>query len=518
MRLISSLMLSEMLLREGERVTDVQLLKLAALKETLSEENVFKNSIGAAMIILAVLLIIYILYVDIQKNSPLLHNKNLLFLTCALISFFILAKFSATFMEGLIHDTSFSIPVNAVSFGIPAAAGAMVVCMFMGLNTALAFSLILSLFMGELFQNRFDIFLYHFLNSIMAAYWIQGCRERKVFIKAGLKLGFLNILLATILCVYSNEISVLKLTWSYAFAFLGGIGSGIVVSGLAPLVEVAFGYSTDITLLELANLDRPILRRLMLEAPGTYHHSVIVGSMVEAAASAIGANPILAKVCGYYHDIGKINKPLYFIENQFNGQNRHNKLAPSMSSLILTAHVKEGVEMARENKLGQAIIQTIQQHHGTSLITFFYEKAKQLKGKDGINIDDFRYPGPKPQTVETGLVMLADVVEASSRTLEDPTPSRIQGHVQNLINKVFSDGQLDECEMTLKDLHHIAKSFNKILSGIYHHRIEYPERNPLGNGKANNGSADRQQAGQVQGTVKDSKAENSGHLKRLGLS
>lgn len=508
----------EMLLREGERVTDVQLLKLRALRETLSTENILKNSIGEAMIILTVLLIIYVLYVNIQKKSPLLHNKNLLFLSCMLVAFFILAKFSASFMGAMIHNTTFSIPANAVSFGIPAAAGAMVVCMFMGLNLAVAFSLVLSLFMGALFQNRFDIFLYHFLNSIMAAYWIQDCRERKVFIKAGLKLGLLNILLATVFCVYSDEISGFKLPWSYTFAFLGGIGSGIIVSGLAPLIEVAFGYSTNITLLELANLDRPILRRLMLEAPGTYHHSVIVGSMVEAAASAIGANPLLAKVCGYYHDIGKINKPLYFIENQLNGQNRHNKLAPSMSSLILTAHVKEGVEMARENKLGQTIIETIQQHHGTSLITYFYEKAKQLKGKDAVKIDDFRYPGPKPQTVEAGLVMLADVVEASARTLEDPTPSRIQGHVQNLINKVFSDGQLDECEMTLKDLHNIAKSFIKILNGIYHHRIDYPERSPVSNGKTNNGSVDRQQTKQVQGTDKEIKSESPSHLKRLGLS
>jgi rRNA maturation RNase YbeY len=242
-----------------------------------------------------------------------------------------------------------------------------------------------------------------------------------------------------------------------------------------------FDYTTDITLLELANLDRPILRRLMIEAPGTYHHSVIVGTLVEAAASEIGANPLLARVCGYYHDIGKVNKPLYFIENQ-KGKNKHDKLAPSMSSLILIAHVKDGVEIARKNKLGSMIIDTIKQHHGTSLIKFFYEKAKQRKGEDSVNIDDFRYPGPKPQTREAGLVMLADAVEAASRTLENPTSSRIQGLVQNLINKIFSDGQLDACELTLKDLHNIAKSFNQILSGIYHHRIEYPDQRAAANG------------------------------------
>jgi len=231
---------------------------------------------------------------------------------------------------------------------------------------------------------------------------------------------------------------------------------------------------------------------------GTYHHSVIVGTMVEAAASEIGANPLLAKVCGYYHDIGKIKKPLYFIENQINGMNKHDKLAPSMSSLILISHIKDGVEIARKNKLGQGIIDTIRQSHGTSLISYFYEKATRQKGENAVKIDNFRYPGPKPQTREAGLVMLSDMVEAASRTLANPTPSKIQGLVQNLINKAFSDGQLDDCELTLKDLHKIAKSFYKTLSGIHHHRIEYPEKPLLGNGKGKNGDPVRQQTKQVQ--------------------
>jgi putative nucleotidyltransferase with HDIG domain len=356
----------------------------------------------------------------------------------------------------------------------------------------------------------------------MAAYWIRNCRERKVFIAAGAKLGLLSIILVTAVDFYLAELSGPKLLWDWAFAFLGGIGAGIVTAGLAPLVEIAFGYTTDISLLEQANLDRPILRKLMIEAPGTYHHSVIVGSLVEAAASEIGANHLLAKVCGYYHDIGKIKKPLYFIENQKAGKNKHDKLAPSMSSLILIAHVKDGVEIARKNKLGQVIVDTIRQHHGTSLIKFFYEKAKLRKGEDAVNIDDFRYPGPKPQTREAGLVMLADVVEAASRTLENPTPARIQGLVQNLINNIFSDGQLDECELTLKDLHKIARSFNQILNGIHHHRIEYTEKwsaaSETVKGRPKNGSPDRQQAKQAHNLSEEDRTNGSGHLKRLGLS
>jgi putative nucleotidyltransferase with HDIG domain len=356
----------------------------------------------------------------------------------------------------------------------------------------------------------------------MAAYWIRHCRERKVFITAGAKLGLLNILLVTSIDLYLAELSGAKLLWDWAFAFMGGIGAGIVAAGIVPLVEIAFGYTTDISLLELASLDRPILRSLMIEAPGTYHHSVIVGSLVEAAASEIGANPLLAKVCGYYHDIGKIKKPLYFIENQKRGINKHDHLAPSMSSLILISHIKYGVEIARENKLGQIIIDTIRQHHGTSIIKYFYEKARQQKGDDSVNIDNFRYAGPKPQTRETGLVMLADVVEAASRTLDNPTPSRIQGLVKNLINNILSDGQLDECELTLKDLHKIASSFDKILYGIHHHRIEYIEKKTSngenGRGKARNGSPDRQSAKLLRDLTKENPTDSEGHPRRLRVS
>jgi putative nucleotidyltransferase with HDIG domain len=260
----------------------------------------------------------------------------------------------------------------------------------------------------------------------------------------------------------------------------------------------------------------------MIEAPGTYHHSVIVGSLVEAAASEIGANPLLAKVCGYYHDIGKIKKPLYFIENQKDGINKHDHLAPSMSSLILISHIKYGVEIARENKLGQIIIDTIRQHHGTSIIKYFYEKARQQKGDDSVNIDNFRYAGPKPQTREAGLVMLADVVEAASRTLDNPTPSRIQSLVKNLINNILSDGQLDECELTLKDLHKIASSFDKILYGIHHHRIEYIEKKTSngenGRGKARNGSPDRQPAKLLRDLTEEDPTDSEDHPRRLRLS
>jgi len=508
----------EMLLREGERVTKVQRLKLEALQAQSHEEKHVATGIGAALIVFCLLITTYMLHLNLRSDFQRNRNINLLFIASVLIVFFFLARLSIPLGGALTSNAPLSLTPASIYFGIPMASAAMTLCLFMGIDIALAFAIVISAGTAVILKNRFDLFLYFFLNCTMAAFWMQSCRERNVFIKAGLKIGLLNVVLVTAIDVYTADFAGLKIFWDWAFAFFGGIGAGIVTAGIAPLVEMAYGYTTDIKLLELANLDRPILRRLMLEAPGTYHHSVIVGSLVEAAAAEIGANPLLGKVCGYYHDIGKINKPLYFIENQRHGKNKHDKLAPSMSKRILIAHVKDGVEIAVKNRLGQNIVDTIQQSHGTSLITYFYERAKQQMGDDAINPDDFRYPGPKPQTREAGLVMLADIVEAASRTLENPTPARIQGLVQNLINKVFSDGQLDECELTLKDLHNIAKSIIKILTGIHHHRVEYPEKSVSGNGKEKNGRPDRQQAKQHKSITESDSRSGSSRLKRLGLS
>jgi putative nucleotidyltransferase with HDIG domain len=507
----------EMLLREGERVTPLQLRKLEAMEAQADTHQVPLAGSGAVALLTTILIIQYHVRLKGRMESAKYGNKDLLFLSCIMVSFIIVVKISTTLPDAWFLGLPLSRPVSAVGFGIPLAAGAMIVCLFMGRETALIFALALALCTSMLLQGGLETFIYFILSCTMAAWWLKDCRERKIIIKTGAKLGLLNAFLAAVIDVYMGTAAWTTLPFDLAVAFLGGIGAGIITAGMAPVIEMVFHYTTNITLLELANLDRPILRRLMLEAPGTYHHSMVVGSLVEAAAAEIGANPILAKVCGYYHDIGKLKQPLYFIENQSDGRNKHDKLAPSMSALILIAHVKNGVEIARENKLGQVIIDTTQQHHGTSLISYFYEKAKAVKGVDAVNIDDFRYPGPRPQTREAGLVMLADVVEAASRTLENPTPSRIQGLVQNLINKIFSDGQLDYCELTLKDLHRIARSFNKILNGIHHHRIEYQDSANMTSGKAKNGSADRKPAKPPQAVSARDSIDRRAHFKRLGL-
>jgi hypothetical protein len=264
---------------------------------------------------------------------------------------------------------------------------------------------------------------------------------------------------------------------SIGLGMAGGLLAGILATGIIPIIEIIFNYTTNIKLLELADLNQRALRELIISAPGTYHHSIIVGSLVEAAAEVIQANPLLSRVSAYYHDIGKIKKPLYFVENQKGGENKHDKLLPSMSSLILISHVKDGMEIAKRNRLGKSIQDIISQHHGTS-INYFYQKAKELNAgaEQTVSEKDFRYPGPRPQTKEAGLVMLADAVEAASKTLTEPTPARIQNMVNRIITNIFTDGQLDECELTLKDIHLIAQSFIRILNGIFHARVEYPEK------------------------------------------
>ena len=508
----------EMLLREGERVSPVQLLKLRALENQHDDKRILTSGLGAAIVLITLIFVLHILYFHQPRHSRLSTTKNLFFMSLVLIVVMVMVKIGVVIAASEVFDSLFSIPSSAIVYAIPVSLGSMLVCLVLGFDIAIPFGLVSAVCASLLFGGRVDTFLYFVIPNAMAAYWVKRCRERKVVISAGTKLGMLNVLLALSFGIYNSSYGGVELLWDALLAFIGGITASIAALGIAPLVEMAFRYTTDITLLELANLDRPILRRLMIEAPGTYHHSVIVGSLVEAAANDIGANPLLAKVCGYYHDIGKVKKPLYFIENQTNGRNKHDKLAPSMSSLILIAHVKDGIEIAQKHKLGQIISDTIQQHHGTSLIHYFYEKAKQLKGDGAVKIDDYRYPGPKPQTKEVGLVMLADVVEAASRTLENPTPARIQGLVQHLINKVFSDGQLDNCELTLKDLHNIAKSFNKILYGIHHHRIEYADSGTKESSKVKNGSTDRQSAGKASNRDQGRPKESPGHLKRLGLS
>lgn len=465
----------EMIVREGERVSEEQIKKLLALRDVGSDYSFLRTATG---LMLGILLLTFTCHRfakrNIRKYKP--ENRDLLFLVITFIGQFVLIKL-AIFISTALESAFPYIESNTYYYLLPFAVGAMLVRIVLNSEVALVFSVLSSLLLGVLFGNSLAITLYAFIGNLTGAHWVRHCKERATLYRAGLWVSLANVVAILAIYLMAGRHFEIQLLYKLGFGLIGGFVCAVIVNGTIPLVESTFKYTTDIKLLELANMNTPVLRELMVQAPGTYHHSVIVGNLVESAAEAINANPLLARVAAYYHDIGKIRKPLYFIENIGGLENRHDKLSPSMSALILMAHVKDGAELARENKLGQPLVDIIRQHHGTSLIKFFYDraKAKADPGVQQVDERDYRYPGPKPQTREAALIMLADAVEAASRTLADPTPARIQGMVQKIINNIFIDGQLDECELTLKDLHNIAKSFNRILAGIFHHRVDYPE-------------------------------------------
>ena len=515
---------NEMLVREGQRVGPEELLKLRGQEQGKSYGHLFLVFI--TLFLFSGLCIWVFTYVAVQHfPSQRMESKDFLFLGIVLILILGIGSFTL-WVADIVGDTSLSMTGKTLIYAIPISAGGMIACIFFGITLSLIFSLLLCLFSGLLFGKDFGLFLYFLIGSFVAAHGVCPCRNRIAPIKAGLLVGCSNVVLIVLGALLQDQWAFFQVVTNMFFGFLGGILAGILVTGFTPLAEMGFGYTTDIKLLELVTMDQPLLQELMMQAPGTYHHSIIVGNMVETAAKSIGANSLLAKVAAYYHDIGKIKKPVYFIENQLDCENRHQKLAPSMSSLILISHVKEGVELAKHHRLGKTLIDIISQHHGTSLISFFFMKAQEARQKirtskggelPPINVDDYRYPGPKPQTKEAGLVMLADVVEAACRSLNDPTPARIQGMVNRLINNVFSDGQLGQCELTLKDLHHIAKHFNQILATVHHRRIEYPT--VCTNGKSKADANDSAQRDSRPDRDKPAANQESGRadLKRLGI-
>ncbi len=524
----------EMVVREGEKVTSDQILKLQAIRKSGLDN---RNLQTAAGLLICSLLLIYVGFYFSQKNISKFRpdSRDLLFLASVFLALFLLIKISIFVVAGM--GNTFAYIDSAILFyAIPFALGAMLVRIVLNSETAFLFAVCSSLFVGILFGNSLLLVIYVLAGSLVGAHGVRHCQRRTTLYRAGVWIGLTNMALLVGIHFLTGHSFELQLLWKLGFGFFGGLGSAVIVNGTVPLVESAFKYTTDIKLLELANMNSPILRQLMIEAPGTYHHSILVGNLAEAAAEAVNANPLLTRVAAYYHDIGKIKKPLYFIENSGGQRNKHDTLAPSMSALILTSHVKDGVDLAREHKLGSELIDIIQQHHGTALIKFFYDRAKNQAdpGVQQVDERDYRYHGPKPQSREAALIMLADAIEAASRTLTDPTPARIQGMVQKLINNIFIDGQLNECDLTLKDLNLIAKSFNRVLAGSFHHRVDYPEpvhivRDKTASDdvasvsapeKVRNKSAnsDRKLSEPPQNTEAASAEDSPEDLKRLGIS
>ncbi len=277
----------------------------------------------------------------------------------------------------------------------------------------------------------------------------------------------------------------------------GALGVGFVMQGLLPIVERVFGTATNMTLLDYSEATKPLLKRLAVEAPGTFNHSFQIGMLAEAAAEAIGANGLLCRVGSYYHDVGKINKPRFFVENQAERFNQHKELSPTMSRMIIIGHVKDGLELLREYKIPKVLHQFCATHHGTTLVEYFYHEATKRESESGRTVEqtEFRYPGPKPQTRESAIVMIADAVEGATRAMKDPTPSRIENVVHNMAMKRLQDGQFDECDLTMRDLHLIEDSLIKSLCGMYHGRIAYPKQDKLIKTGADSGASERALSG-----------------------
>ena len=416
--------------------------------------------------------LLFIFYRDIMRYRPAyVENYNMLLLLGLMI---VSTLAIGRFCEYLFHNLSIGfISQESVKFGIPLAAGAMLIALLFDFHTAIIFSFTISLFAGYWLNDPLYP-IYAFVGSLTAAFSVIRCKKRSALLRGGLYVTAVNVLIVLILYLSRDELFTSVVPSAVTFAIFSGIATSAIVSLLLPFLEYAFKVTTDISLLELLDLNQPLMKSLMISAPGTYHHSVIVGNLVEAASETVGVNPLLARVSSYYHDIGKVKMPDYFIENQSGSPSKHFKLTPHMSSMIIINHVKEGVELARQYKLPQSIIDIIRQHHGNSLITYFYEKAKEQDGENIPTEEDYRYPGPKPQTRVAALVMMADAVEAASKVLTDPTPARISALVDKIINRIFLEGQLDECELTLKDISEIKKRFTYILTGIFHKRIDYP--------------------------------------------
>ncbi|HHU76699.1 MAG TPA: HDIG domain-containing protein [Firmicutes bacterium] len=458
---------NSLIVQEGEKITEKHLAQLEALGFLGPRVNT-SGYIGL-FLLLAALYVIIILYLYFF-NEEIWDNITHL----ALLSLIVVL----TLIFGL-AGRYFSI------YLMPIAMGSILITILFNWRLAIFMNIILSLLLGFIVDGEFSLTVITLLGGLIAVYSVSRLQRRSDLAKAGLYVAVVNmaLIVATFLLFKGFQLQYEYLR-EFSVSMLAGIGSGffsaVMAIGLLPFLESAFGMTTAITLLELTDPGHPLLRRLLTDTPGTYHHSIMVGNLAEAAAEAIHADPLLSRVAAFYHDIGKIRRPFFFVENQFTGKNPHDKISPNLSALIIRSHVKDGLELAREAKLPLPVREIIQQHHGTTLISFFYQQAVGKTGKDEKAVplpeEEFRYEGPLPQTKEAAILLLADSVEAAVRSLSNPAAGRIENMIRRIIKEKLNDGQIDEAPLTLKDLDKIGDTFLHILSGFYHQRLEYPEK------------------------------------------
>ncbi|WP_242345567.1 HD family phosphohydrolase [Anaeromyxobacter terrae] len=466
----------EKIIGDGERIEPRHLVVLEGIRAQRQDEDITHVRLGGGAL---VGLLVVLLWGYARRNFPHFRpaRRDAILMAGLLLGTLALGFLGFTIADAL-HERFPLLPRPSLHYLVPFAAGAMIVRQVLAAETALLFSLAAGLSAGLLAGQSMSFAVYATLTSLAAAGLVPGSRDRAGLFRAGLAVGVVGVAVTVAIGLHGGKGAAEILVAAAAALAGGALLLPVAVVGILPAVEGLFGYVTDVKLLELANLNHPALKELIVQAPGTYHHAILMGSMVEAAAQAIGANPLLAKVCAYYHDLGKIRNPVYFAENQ-RGENRHDALAPSMSALIIKRHVTDGLELARQWRLPKVVADAIPQHQGTRLVGYFWARALKLAAEGrGAPPDEalFRYAGPKPQSREAALVMIADSCEASSRALPEPTEAALRALVSKRVNEIFSEGQLDECELTLRDLNAIAGAMVSALEAIYHTRPAYPAR------------------------------------------
>lgn len=362
---------------------------------------------------------------------------------------------------------------NISGYLIPISVASMLTAIMINTRFSIVLNTVLAVVVGIATSSDISVISVSLLGGMGGAFAAVNTQQRYNIIVTGFIVSSINIL--TILGFgLVNNLEVNEFLRILIYGFANGVFSSIVAIGSLPLWESIFGILTPLKLLELSNPNQPLLKKLLVEAPGTYHHSVLVGNLSEAAAEAVSANPLLTRVGAYYHDVGKLKRPYFFKENQLCGDNPHDKINANLSALVITNHAKDGVTLAKSFKIPKEITDIILEHHGTTLVAYFYHKALNEDDEGQVVEDRFRYEGPKPQTKEAAIIMLADSVEAAVRSMSAPNKGKIEVLVRNIIKGKLNDSQLDECALTLKDLNNIGTAFTSVLMGIYHQRIEYP--------------------------------------------
>jgi putative nucleotidyltransferase with HDIG domain len=454
----------EIIVRSGARVDERQsriLDEMARMMRAQAAEQgpwmVFLPALARVALVLAALSLLYVLLYFYRRE---VYNSNPKLLAIFLV--FGLQLFLISFVDR--WDVSIYL--------FPVAVLPIVITILFDLEIGVICTMILALLLGLMHRFDFTLTLMTMTVGATACLTSRRVRHRTHFFRIALAVAAAYIgyifLVENLKFVPSEEILV-----EVGYGAVNGLVSTLLTIGILPLFESLFGITTDITLLELSDMNHPLLKRLAIEAPGTYQHSMVVGNLCEQAAESIGANALLARVGAYYHDIGKIEIPEYFVENQLSVKSRHEDLSATMSSLILSSHVKRGRQLGEEHDIPDDVLSFIEEHHGTMLMSYFYNKAIE-QGVDPETADKLRYPGPKPQRRETAIAMLADAVEAASRTLEDPKPARVDALIQRIINDRFQSGELNECPVTLRDLAKIKNAFAQVLMAAFHHRVVYP--------------------------------------------